>query len=60
MSSHGAPGRCSAKGRGRRTPALATAQRSCHDGVGLRDRSQVHLDDAEDFRTRGLLVFLLQ
>ena len=60
MSSHGAPERCSAKGRGRLTPALARAQRSCHGGEGLRDRGQVHLDDAEDFRKRWLLVFLLQ
>jgi hypothetical protein len=45
MTSHGAPERCSAKG---------------HGGAGLRDRGQVHLDDAKDLRKRWLLVFLLQ
>jgi hypothetical protein len=50
MSSHGAPGRCSAKGRDRRIPSPVPAQRSCHGRAGLRDRSQAHLDDAEDFR----------
>ena len=29
-------------------------------GRGLRDSGQVDLDDAEDFRKRWLLVFLLQ
>jgi len=60
MSSHRASERCSARGRGRRTASLAPAQRSCHGGAELRDRSQVHLNDAEDFRTRWLFVFLLQ
>jgi hypothetical protein len=59
MSSHQAPEQCSAKAAAdARSPALA--QRSCHSGAGLRDRSQVHLNDAEDFRTRWLFVFLLQ
>lgn len=62
MTSHGASERCSTKSRGRRTPPAspAPAPRSCHGEAGLRDRSKVHLNDAEDFRKRWLLVFLLQ
>ena len=59
MSSHQAPEQCSAKAAAD-APAPALAQRACHGGAGLRDRSQVQLNDAEDFRTRRLLIFLLQ
>ena len=45
------------KGPRQTTPSLRAAPRLCRGGVGLRDRSKVHLNDAEDFRTRWLLVF---
>ena len=45
MSSHQAPEQCSAKAAAD-TPSPALAQRACHGGVGLRDRSQVEMGRA--------------